>query len=108
MDDLKVDKAEDAELYRLSERFRQLQHFIESTSGGRRFCVTNALRMAIVPEYSQEGDFVCIMNGAKMPCILRRKVASTRECYEFVGCCYVDGVIETEGDVDVSTSFTLV
>jgi hypothetical protein len=108
LDDLKVDEAKDAELCHLSERFRQLQEFIESASGGRRFCVTKALRMAIVPEYSQEGDFVCIMNGAKMPCILRRKVASTRKCYEFVGCCYVDGVMEAEGDVDVSASFTLV
>jgi hypothetical protein len=105
---LKVDKDEDAELGRLSERFRQLQDLIESASGGRRFCVTKALRMAIIPEYSQEEDLVCILNGFKMPCILRRKVTSLRECYEFVGCCYVNGVMEAEGAEDVSTSFTLV
>ncbi|KAN0122840.1 Heterokaryon incompatibility protein (HET) domain containing protein, partial [Hyaloscypha variabilis] len=33
LDDLKFDKAEDAELHRLSERFRQLQDLIESASG---------------------------------------------------------------------------
>ena len=40
LDDLKVGKDEDAELGRLSERFRQLQDLIESAS---RFCVTKAL-----------------------------------------------------------------
>jgi hypothetical protein len=74
---------------------------------GRRFCITEQGRMAIVPPFSREADMICIINGARTPYVLR-KTADCARLYELIGCCYVHGVMEGEIKVHQAQTFRLV
>jgi hypothetical protein len=58
----------------------------------RRFCVTGEGRYAWVPELAECGDEVHIVNGAKIPFVMR--LAEGR--YRLIGECWVQGIMEGE------------
>lgn len=59
------------------------------------------------PTAVKSATFVCIINGAKMPFLLRRKESISPEVFKLVGTCYVNGIMH--GDVNVKDEeFTIV
>jgi hypothetical protein len=59
--------------------------------GHRRFCVTAAGFMGLIPSGSKSGDLVCIIEGAPTPFILR---SETNGNYSLVGECYMHGMMD--------------
>lgn len=98
------------------ERFTEVlppaEEFLAQASVlGRRFCVTEQGRMAIVPRDSMKGDLLCVMKGGRAPLILRgpRKLAEGHpEAYEFVGSCYIHGLMDRGWIGRPADKFTLV
>lgn len=65
----------------------------------RRFAVTRAGRMALLPALVEVGDAVAIIPGTNVPFILRSKgrdVVSGRDVYALVGECYLHGIMNGE------------
>jgi len=67
---------------------------------GRRFAVTKAGYMALVPELALPGDVVAVLFGLGVPFLLRRdddhgKVEG-QVTYQLVGECYVHGIMDGE------------
>ncbi|KAK1764188.1 hypothetical protein QBC33DRAFT_596123 [Phialemonium atrogriseum] len=77
---------------------------------GRRFIVTERGRMAVVPPHAKKGDVICIMKGARMPFILRRKkvAGGVSERFELVGACYVHGLMDGGNANEPEKEFTLI
>ncbi|KAI1742810.1 heterokaryon incompatibility protein-domain-containing protein [Xylaria scruposa] len=65
---------------------------------GRRLCVTERGRFAIVPPLTQSGDRICALSGAPNPFVFRSCNVSSNilEEYQIVGSCYVDQVMGGE------------
>ncbi|KAK2626472.1 hypothetical protein QTJ16_003647 [Diplocarpon rosae] len=59
----------------------------------KRFCVSARGRMAAVPPRCKPGDILAIINGARMPYVLRENGG---ENFSIVGCCYVHGAMYGE------------
>jgi hypothetical protein len=63
--------------------------------------------MALVPRGATEGDLVTMFSGIEVPYLLRKiPEPSTRQQFQFVGECYVHGimdgeVLELEGEQDI-------
>ncbi|KAK4149631.1 hypothetical protein C8A00DRAFT_18709 [Chaetomidium leptoderma] len=73
------------------------QFLTQASVLGRRFCVTEQGRMAIVPRECLKGDILCVVKGGRVPLVLRgpRKLAEDRpEVYELVGSCYIHGLMD--------------
>ncbi|TVY83624.1 Heterokaryon incompatibility protein 6 OR allele [Lachnellula suecica] len=62
----------------------------------RRFCVTNNGYMGLIPPGSQNGDLVCIIQGAQTPYVLRASMSGSSTAYRIVGECYVHGMMDGE------------
>lgn len=67
---------------------------------GRQFCITENGYMGLVPKYSQKGDLVVILHGAKTPYVLRKYECMygddcevEMQCYQLVGEAYIHGII---------------
>jgi hypothetical protein len=60
----------------------------------RRFAITDSKRkthqFATVPSATRKGDIICILNGGRVPYVLR---PSGEFAYELVGECYVHGLM---------------
>ncbi|KAI0452928.1 heterokaryon incompatibility protein-domain-containing protein [Xylaria acuta] len=65
---------------------------------GRRLCVTEKGRFAIVPPWTKFGDRICAFSGAPNPFVLRSRNVSnaTSGTYQVVGSCCVDRVMRGE------------
>jgi hypothetical protein len=81
------------------KKFPDLAHRINCASSKRKFCVTAARRMALVPDCCKEGDMICIISGAKMPFLLRQKENSSPAVFELVSSCYVNGIMHGEVEI---------
>lgn len=103
--ELQSSKAKDESPYYNSELEEVYQQFSQDSAAvgefnfyssvlGRRFCVTEQGRMAIVPPQCRKNDIICVMKGARMPFILRKGKDMSREVHELVGSCYVHGLME--------------
>ena len=86
----------DAHLLDLAAKFARIKHFVERSAHRRRFCVTAQGRMVLVPGSCRSGDVICILAGARLPCVLREVRCSGPRSYRFVGCCYVYGMLKGE------------
>ncbi|KAI8630247.1 heterokaryon incompatibility protein-domain-containing protein [Xylariaceae sp. FL1651] len=62
---------------------------------GRRLCVTEQGRFAIVPALAEVGDKICVFSGAPNPFVLRVRDEVAGK-YQLVGVCCVDGIMEGE------------
>jgi hypothetical protein len=90
--------------FAMMEKVSKFLHYFKCATDGRRLCVTEHGRMAIMPPLSLPGDVICIFNGARTPFVLREKSLG----YSLVGCCYVHGVMSGEIDIKESQPFVLV
>ena len=61
-----------------------------ATTADRRVFVTKGGSLGQGPHLMEQGDLVCVINGLRVPFLLRRRVP---EGYFLVGECYVDGVM---------------
>jgi hypothetical protein len=63
----------------------------------RRFGITDTGLFAAVPAGAREGDIICVLNGGRVPYVLRR----SGEWHKFtlVGECYVDEMMRGEAQV---------
>jgi hypothetical protein len=58
--------------------------------------------LGLVPDYADKGDYICILFGCSVPVVLREVkhvLTSTQDKgthYEFVGECYVHGMMDGE------------
>jgi hypothetical protein len=66
----------------LGEAFKALE--------GRRFFVIERRFMGIGPPALREGDYICIVLGAKVPFVLRKD----SEFFRIIGPAYVDGIMD--------------
>lgn len=66
---------------------------------GRRMAVTRNGYAGLVPDFTQEGDSIAIVQKSKVPLVLRQ-----RKCgrWELIGDCYVHGIMHGEGFVEAS------
>jgi hypothetical protein len=105
-------------LYQLGQReflMKYYQATLESSDfisqlhiHGNRFCVTELGRMVIAPPGCRIGDTICIMKGARMPFILRRKEHEEGEGFELVGCCHVQGAMDGEQATGILEKFDVI
>jgi hypothetical protein len=58
------------------------------------FCVTAHGLMGDVTPPARVGDYIAILSGVKLPFALRRSGASRDNCYELLGSCYIDNLME--------------
>lgn len=67
---------------------------------GRRFAVTEAGYMALVPELARPGDVVAVIFGLEVPFLLRKDgdhgKVEEQGTYQLVGECYVHGIMDGE------------
>ncbi|KAG7289155.1 hypothetical protein NEMBOFW57_005518 [Staphylotrichum longicolle] len=73
---------------------------LASNSGGRRFFVTETGRLGQATLTARPGDEIFVAVGAQVPFVVRRTTTLLPEtgaaAYEFVGECYLDGVMNGE------------
>lgn len=62
---------------------------------GRRFCITSKGRLCLAPAQVQNEDVVCLVQGAKVPFVIR-PVAGETNRFTLVGEAYLDGVMYGE------------
>jgi hypothetical protein len=73
---------------------RGLKH-ISRACIGRRFCITSKGRLCLAPVKVQNEDVVCLVQGAKVPFVIR-PVAGETNRFTLVGEAYLDGVMYGE------------
>lgn len=61
------------------------------------FVISAEGHMGLAPRWVKMGDIICILGGARMPCILRRNNNMT---YQFLGFGYIHGIMDGEAVVD--------
>lgn len=62
----------------------------------RRLAMTRADRVAWIPNDCQPGDLIYILRGGRVPYVLRPVPSRGKDAYEFVGECWVDGLMHGE------------
>ncbi|KAK5625785.1 hypothetical protein RRF57_001501 [Xylaria bambusicola] len=67
---------------------------IKRTTFGRRLIRTKAGLIGLGPGFAEVGDLVCVLSGGHVLYVLRKKKQCSR--YEFVGECYVHGMMDGE------------
>lgn len=61
----------------------------------RQFCQTERSYMGWVPGNSKEGDVICLLEGGRLPYVLRWNNTGTG--FQFIGEAYIHGVMHGEG-----------
>jgi hypothetical protein len=59
---------------------------------GRRLATTENGFIGLVPEQVLVGDFIAVLYGCGFPVALRQ----VGECYQYIGECYIDGIMDGE------------
>ncbi|KAG0651481.1 hypothetical protein D0Z07_1555 [Hyphodiscus hymeniophilus] len=80
---------EESELRRLSWQYEVA---LQEAHKGRRFCLTGDGHMCTTPYDTQRDDVVVILEGLKMPFVLRK----SGEDWKLIGDCYVHGIMDGE------------
>ncbi|OQU96288.1 hypothetical protein CLAIMM_02393 [Cladophialophora immunda] len=64
---------------------------------GHKLAITSKRRApCLVPSAAKEGDVVAVVQGCRIPFVLRRKVERGQEHFRIVGCTYVHGIMDGE------------
>ncbi|PYH35828.1 HET domain-containing protein [Aspergillus neoniger CBS 115656] len=69
-----------------------LHSAIERATSYRRLMISSKGYIGLVPQKTQEGDFVCVLFGCSVPVILRKQGSH----YIFIGESYVHGIMDGE------------
>jgi hypothetical protein len=70
---------------------------VQNVIWNRKFFITNdGLRLGLAPLGAREKDVVCIFYGCSVPVILREHTDSTGHYFQFIGECYVHGMMDGE------------
>jgi hypothetical protein len=95
-------------IHKAPKRAKAFLRRAQSVIWNRRFAnITDvrSLSHSLVPKETKGGDLVCILYGCSVPIVLRpraiRRDGEVHECYEFIGECYVHGVMEGEA-IDIA------
>ncbi len=68
-------------------------HGAKMFSVGRIMCATTAGYIGRIPHGSAVNDIICVFTGGSVPIVLRDNGDG---CYEFIGECYVHGIMDGE------------
>jgi hypothetical protein len=90
-----------------NDKASRFLHFAGAALSFRRVCVTEQGRMAIVPPHSLPKDVICIIKGARMLYVLRKRSEGERQFYNLVGCCYVHGIMDGEICIQETDTFVI-
>lgn len=83
----------------LTQEASEVSSALDTHAYLRSFFVTESKRMGLGMYDVQAGDIVCILSRGPVPYILRKVNRSTADgnCFEFVGECYIHGLMDGEG-----------
>lgn len=84
-----------------SAKYRSAHHLVDDVEPvlkertvGWKFAISDKGHMAMVPARTREGDLICVLFGADVPMILRRRSdAAWEPSHEFLGPAYVHGIM---------------
>lgn len=79
------------------DEIHHLGSAIASATGGRRLAISDKGYVGLVPTCTQRGDAIAILFGCPVPVILRKH----DDWYEFIGTCYIHGIMEGETVVGI-------
>ena len=66
-------------------------HNLEIWTRVRKFCVTEEGQIGWVPMEAQQGDVICVFEGARLPYVLRR--TADGDAYTIIGHCFIHGIM---------------
>jgi hypothetical protein len=82
--------------YPETETLGGAMEFVNSTEiAGKRFCITEKGRLALVPPLAQEGDLICTVVGMELPIAFRRDISENTlptKPFQLVGSCILDKI----------------
>ncbi len=81
------------ELENICNESYQFSQIFAGYAPGRKFGVTQDLRMGMFPESAQLGDLIFAPSGSNIPFVFRK---AKNGCYALVGECYVHGLMYGE------------
>jgi hypothetical protein len=81
---------------------RMFSRAVERMARNRQFCSTRNRQIGWVPEGTRTGDVVCVLDGARVPFILRA-VPGREGAYTLVGEAYMHGLMQASGTLDQVT-----
>ncbi len=81
----------------MPDGFGAIDLAVAIAQNGRRFMVTQAGRMGLIPKHAKEGDVVAILIGCRVPIILR----SVAGYYSVIGDAYVQGMMDGEAKDEI-------
>lgn len=88
---LEIDSAKYRSAYHLVD---DVESVLKGRTVGWKFAISDEGHFAMVPARTREGDLICVLFGADLPMILRRRSESTSEpSYEFLGPAYVHQIM---------------
>ncbi|KAI0436505.1 hypothetical protein F4803DRAFT_556924 [Xylaria telfairii] len=64
---------------------------------GWKFVVTERNYLGVAPARAQQGDTICILDGGVVPFLVRKSKHAPR-AFELIGECYIDGLMNGEGE----------
>ena len=91
--------------YERLEDIESVTEELRACCGGRRFFITRNGYIGLYPPYAEQGDLVYAVPGLHVPVMLRpglaerpsRQSCSGRKTLQYVGECYVHGLMDGEG-----------
>ena len=66
-------------------------HNLEIWTRVRKFCVTEKGQIGWVPIEAQQGDVICVFEGARLPYVLRR--TADGDAHTIIGHCFIHGIM---------------
>ena len=82
----------DSEEARLLNQAWPYESAVQEVHKGRRICVTKGRYMGITTYDTQKSDLLVLIEGSKMPFVLRSK----SDDFEIIGDCYIHGIMDGE------------
>ncbi|KAF5700270.1 het-6OR heterokaryon incompatibility (het-6OR allele) [Fusarium mundagurra] len=72
---------------------RQFLRQAGEIASGKRIFLSDHFDIGLGYSTMRKGDFLCILYGSKLPCVLRKNCGdgSRHDVYRFIGQCYLDG-----------------
>jgi hypothetical protein len=86
---------------------RMYSRYVERMAKNRLFCSTSQGRVGWVPAEAEAGDTVCILNGARVPFILR-PIAGRDSVFRLVGEAYIHGLMQGGVEADEGCDIIIV
>ncbi|KAH7010715.1 heterokaryon incompatibility protein-domain-containing protein [Macrophomina phaseolina] len=85
-----------AEMHLPADEYRTWETHVFSMTAGRRFFLSSEGLIGLAPENAQKGDQIWVVNGGRMPLILRPLSGAQNDRFNLVGDSYVHGIMQGE------------